>query len=440
MNQFQSFDEVLAAVRRRFWLILGLTLLGCLLSVQVALRQDPLYEATAVVQIEDARVPDPFAATTPAAPEPDAGRRVRLIEQRLMARDNLLGIMDAYALFPEEESVVERISALREAVTLEEIRGNAEPWQTGIAPSGLRISVRLDDAGKAAAVANELMTSVIEQARERSLTRAQATFDFFDAEVARVSEDIAAAEAAIAEFKRANADALPGGLAALRDQLNTYRQSALSLEQEIIALRNNSARIREGDLARQVALYEDQQALIRARIAAIEADLARAPDVERDLGALERDLTQLQERYAVITRRKADAEMGQILQDREQADRFEVLETALVPETSISRSKKKVALAGGVASVLLAVGVAFLAEVMNPAIRTAAQLERQLGITPVAAIPPVRSRRGNGRRKLIWLGGLAGLALLGWAAFRTFGGALLDAGIFDRLLPRRVES
>ncbi len=77
------------------------------------------------------------------------------------------------------------------------------------------------------------------------------------------------------------------------------------------------------------------------------------PEVEHQLSTLERELTRLRDQYSVITRRQTEAEMGQLLEDRQQSDRFERLETALVPEDPVSRSRKKIALMGAVASVLV---------------------------------------------------------------------------------------
>jgi hypothetical protein len=56
--------------------------------------------------------------------------------------------------------------------------------------------------------------------------------------------------------------------------------------------------------------------------------------------------------------------------------------------------------------------VAYLLEALNPAIRTAAQLERQLDIRPVVSIPVVRTRGDMFRRVLANLGG-GGATVLG---------------------------
>ena len=58
MNQFQSVDEVMAALRRRAYLIVPIFLLGCVLSMYFAANMIKMYEATAVVQIEEARIPE----------------------------------------------------------------------------------------------------------------------------------------------------------------------------------------------------------------------------------------------------------------------------------------------------------------------------------------------------------------------------------------------
>ncbi len=420
MNQFQSIGEVLAALRRRSLLMLAIILLGSVVSLYAALSQVKTYEATAVVTIEESQVPDTLVGTT--APSQDTARRVQLIEQRLMSRDNLVRIMQDHGLFLDDPdmSLNERVFHMRQAVRLDVIR-SAPVGYAAVqeAPSGLLITVTLGDPQKAADLANELMHSVIDQSRDRSVNRARDTLEFFESEEARVEAEIQAMEAQIAQFKQDNGDALPAGLGALRDQLTTLQDNALTLEREIVALEANSSRLRETVLARQLGLLHEQQTLVQGRIAAIHDTIQQAPEVERALSGLERDLTRLQEQYNVITRRKAEAEMGQMLEDRQQMARFEVLETALVPEVPASGSRKKLLAMGVVGSVLAAVAAALVAELMNPAIRSAAQMERVLGVQPVVAIPTIRAQRDGWMSRLV-------LAALGPA-------------MLGRLLPRAAR-
>jgi uncharacterized protein involved in exopolysaccharide biosynthesis len=378
------------------------------------LQQGKEYEAIALVQIEEALVPDQLAGAT--APQQESARRsVQLIEQRLMARDNLLRIMDEHGLFlgASSETANERIYRMRQSVFIEEIGTNPGSYAPGAnVPSGLMIRVRLDDPQKAADLANELMYSVIEQSRTRSQGRAQATFEFFVAEEARLGREIAGLDTAIADFKTQHADQLPEGVVQLRAQLVSLREAELSIDQQIVAMETSSERQRAEVKQRQIALLREQKSLIAARVVQIQDMITGSPEVERQLNGLERQLGQLQEQYTVITRRKAEAQLGQLLEDRQDSDRFEVLETALVPEFPISRSRKKLALLGAIVSGMAALCVGVLAEILNPAIRSAAQMERVLGVRPVVAIPPLQEPKPARGKRAAALGLAVGAAVL----------------------------
>src|SRR6056297_406271 len=300
MNQFQSFGAVIEALKRRVVLILAVTFAGTVLAVFYAMNQPQTFSATAVVQIEEAQVPDQLAGATVS--DSDAVRRVSLIKQRLMARDTLLRIMEEYDLFNADPSMTinQRIEEMREATRIDEIR---EPSQSfgGVptAPSGLRITVMLGDPDKVAQVANEMMGLVIEQARDRSASRARDTLDLFDTEETRVGAEIEALEARIAAFKRENAEQLPDGMADLRSQLADLRDAELDLDQQILTIETTSDRQREEVKERQIALLQEQKALIGERVTQIEQQIEGAPDVERALNGLEREMTRLREQYEI---------------------------------------------------------------------------------------------------------------------------------------------
>lgn len=442
MNQFQSVEEVLRALRRRAVLIFVVAFVGCVVSVFYALNLPKTYMATAVVQIQDAQVPDQLAGASAAA-STDTGRRVRLIEQRLMARDNLVQIMEKYDLFSADPSMTinQRVSSMRNAARIEEIRNPAQGYGASTTPpSGLMITVQLDDPDKAANVANELMSLVIEQSRDFSASRARDTLEFFATEEARVSDEIEVLAEQIAAFKRANAQQLPAGMGDLRTQMTSLRETELELDQQILTIETTSDRQREEVRDRQVALLQEQKALIAVRVTQIETLIEGAPEVERALNQLERQMTSLREQYEVITRRKAEAELGQMLEDRQATDRFEVLETALPPQYAVSGSRKKIAMVGGVASVLAGLGLAFMIELMNPVIRNPAQMARTLGVQPVVAIPMVVSRRDRRIGGLKILSKIAGFIALLAVGLRLIWERVPILGeLAERFLPRLMR-
>ncbi|SLN42778.1 Chain length determinant protein [Roseovarius gaetbuli] len=426
MGSIQSLPGLYRMLRRRLWLIAFVTLAGSVGAVFFALNQPRAYEATAVIQIETPQVGrDITGRVVPT----DAMQRLQLIEQRLMARDNLIKVIDKHALFADAPNMPlpQKIFNLRISTRIEQISVGLQGVAT--TPSGLSVTVRLGDAQKAADIANEFVDTVLTQNRERRLALVRETLGFYSAEEERVSAQIAAVEADIAEFKRANADALPENAGALRTQLNMLNETTLEIERQIIALQIDSSRQRQEVFARQVEQLTDQRNLVGARIARIEDAIAAAPRVERELGALLRSQTQLQEQLNTITRNRVEAEMSSVLENSQQQERFEILETAIPPAIPVSTSRKKLALMGGVASLLAGLGLAFLLEIMNPALRTAAQLEQELDITPVVTIPVVRLRHERRKQAAKAIGAFI-LALISLPFILRF--------IHERVIPLRI--
>ncbi|MEM9579117.1 MAG: chain-length determining protein [Pseudomonadota bacterium] len=411
MDQIRTIGEFVGVIRRRFLLMAFIVACGTFGAIYYALQQPSLYEAHAALQIESAAV----EATSPGTANlaNGASHRLTLIEQRLMARDSLVRVINKLELFSDVPLVPlnEKIDALRNSVKIMQIKDGAQAWQPNITPSGLLISVTFGDPEFAARIANEFLGSVLEENRKRRTERTEGALAFFNSEETRLGAEILKVEEQIAAFKRANADALPSGLAAQRDQLNTLRETELDLDREIISTASNSSRQRQSVVDQQVARLEEQRQLIRTRVNQLEAIIATSPQVELELNALNRKLKQFQDQYSVITTGRAEAEMGQLLADQDQTERFVVLETALVPEYPVSPSRKKIAIMGFMASGFLACLVALGLEMLNPAIRTSAQLERQLGLQPVVSIPYVTSTWEQRRRRLAFIGGFVAVIL-----------------------------
>jgi len=297
MTGFQSLGEVLAAFRRRFWLIVLITVAGCVASVWFALNRPHAYEATAAVQIRGPVVSETTGGGGASGPSYVA-RELQLIERRLMARDNMVQLVESHALFADQPDVgmLQRVGLMRDAIILREMDNGAPDWSPQAQePSGLIITVRLGDPEKAAAVANDLLGTVLAQSREGIEQRTQATLEFFLDEEARLGREIVAQEERIAAFKRANADALPEILPTLRGQLSGLREAELELERQMIALQTNGTRQRREVLDRQMNRLGEQRNLVVQRIADLEQALSESPQVERELSALEREMTQLQE-------------------------------------------------------------------------------------------------------------------------------------------------
>ncbi|MDQ2089348.1 GumC family protein [Marimonas arenosa] len=427
MGQIQSLGDFLNMMRRRIVLISAVVLLGTVASVWWVLSHPKIYEATAVAQIENpavrnARSTDPVTATS------SSEHRLRLFEQQLMARDNLIAMVDRYDLFGNTDlSMALKVARLRESIRIAQINDPNAAFGAPRVPTGMTINVTDANPEVAAALANDFLDQLVRLNRQRISAAAQLNLDFFEAEAARVEAEMSVLETQIAAFKEDNAPYLPAGVTAQRDELGTLKSTLLDLEQRLIELDASRTRQRAEVIERQSTLLRQQQALIEQRIAEIEANIASAPEVERQFGILTRSLEQLRDEYSVITRRATEAEMGQSLTNQEQFERIEVLETALVPENPVSGSRKKKAAVGAAVSLLLGVGLAFLLEIMNPVIRTPAQLERELGVKAVIAIPKLTTEQGKRHKRLFWVTLLAvtvALILSAWSVVKEMIGTV----------------
>jgi len=398
----------LPRILQRQWRVVALILLvGLPLALSYALSQPRIYEATAVIQIEAAQVVERLtnqSGGTTGTINPDS--ELDLIEQQLMSRDNVVTVLDQFDLWADDHSMTERVALLRQAVSIVKLIDPEQAWRPEVHPSGLVITVRLDDPQVAADVANVFLERVLAEAVERTSGRTARTLEFLVSEETRLGIEIDALEFEYSQFQQENAGSLPAAIATQRTQLASLVESRIAIEQQIIELENASGRLLAEAQERQSELLSQRLILVLAGIDELESAIAAAPEVQRQINAFERDIRQLQGELEVITTSRAEAAMNQLLDSRNQAERFEVLETAIVPEFAVSASRRKIALAGGVLVALLALGTALAIEILDGRLRSPAQLQRELGVTPVIAIPNLRSRRQVQRGRLMWISGI----------------------------------
>ncbi|MEM6933023.1 MAG: hypothetical protein AAF526_05475, partial [Pseudomonadota bacterium] len=151
----------------------------------------------------------------------------------------------------------------------------------------------------------------------------------------------------------------------------------------------------------QITLLRDQKDGLQKRTVQLKSSIQQTPNVEMTLGAYYREREDLQTQLANVVKKRAEAQTGEKLELNQQAERFEVIENALVPDNPISPNRKKIVAFGSAASLGLAAAIAFLIELLNPAIRTAHQLERKLDLRPVVTIPYIQTRSERRRKRAL---------------------------------------
>ena len=393
MKQFEILSGAFGAFRNRLVLLMAMFIIGVIVTIVYTLQQAQTYRAEAVIQIESPQVSDGGLGGGLGT---SAAHRLQLIEQRLMARDNLAEMIERHGLFTADPtmSISTKVDVLRQAITIFQIQGEEAVGFGAVAvPAGLRIAVQLQEAEKAAELANDLVETVITQNENRRSSEARDTLSFFATEEERILGKIDELETALARYKQDNSDLLPTAVSGLSGQEASFRAAILDIDQEILGLKSDQSRQREEFVQRQVAILEEQKMLLSERLAGVTAKLQRAPDVERELAQLNRELALYQGQYNIVTQNRAEAELSLTLENRQQAERFEILEHAITPDYPISTSRRLIFLVGAAISFFGAAAVIYIYENVNSIVRNAAQMKEELDLVPVVSIPPIPSQR-----------------------------------------------
>jgi polysaccharide chain length determinant protein (PEP-CTERM system associated) len=180
--------------------------------------------------------------------------------------------------------------------------------------------------------------------------------------------------------------------------------------QEMTATEAEEGKTREEQLLDQV---DQNIAIIDAKLAAIDSEVA---DLERDQRQLERSIVEtpstemalhgltrnyqnMQAQYQNARSNLASAATGEQLELKQQAERFEIIEQAGVPDTPDKPNRLLImamGLGGGLGAGL---GMVVLLEFLNRTIRRPSEIANALDIQPLAVIPYVYTVNEQSNRR-----------------------------------------
>ncbi|QDI74943.1 MULTISPECIES: DUF874 domain-containing protein [Leisingera] len=402
MGPIYSLGDFLDMVRRRLFTIVCVFILGCLGSLWFAASQQHQYETAEVLQVTQPQIAGELAKSTV---EGSSARRIQLIEQRLMARGAVLEVIEKFGLYADMEALtqLQKVALLRDSVRITGVAAAREGFADDGTISVLTITARMPTAEQAQQVASEFGRRTIELSVATRIDQARETLSFFAGKEAALADQVAALEDEIAAYRNENDVTLPGTIEFRRAEIAALNEGLLEIARERIEIRRAAdqalaterpatARRMQEEAEQKLATLDAQEQLLTRRRAGLEASLQTTPEVERRLGAYDRRLEQLQAELAQMTARRNEAEVGFRLETGRQAERLTVIEPAPLPDYPVTGARKTKALMGAAASLLAAFLAAFLQELRQPVLRTAAQMERETGLVPVVSIPVMNTR------------------------------------------------
>ena len=148
---------------------------------------------------------------------------------------------------------------------------------------------------------------------------------------------------------------------------------------------------REGAVAQRAALQIKREDL-KSRIADFETRLDQTPAVERDYAAMVRELDNSEIKYRDVRQKQMDARVSQNLEDEQKGERFTLIEPPVTPEQRDSPSLALIFVLGGILAIAAGVATMSVLESTDTSIRSRRDLERLLGVAPLAIVPWIETQ------------------------------------------------
>lgn len=208
--------------------------------------------------------------------------------------------------------------------------------------------------------------------------------------------------------------ALVGELAALRERYTGDHPDVLAAERQLSSLREAIAASRSQDgstsgratprnpayvqLRAQLNSVRSERAAIEQQYAKLLDDrlrlqetLSRAPSVENEYMRLERELANAIADRDVLADKEATAQLSSALEAEAIGERLVLAEPASTPLSPVSPNKKLILALGLVLAAGSSSAAVALAELLDRSVRSASDLARLLGDTPLVSIPSILS-------------------------------------------------
>jgi polysaccharide biosynthesis transport protein len=258
----------LALLIRRLPLILIIVALGCAVGLTLAFTLPTVYRAEARLLFESPQIPDELAASTVRS---TADENLMTIQQRLLTRANLLELSQRFGLHPDPDEMTEE-------KIVEDMRMRVGIYMPPMVQSTGVVSVSFGapTPQESADVTNALVEQILAQNVELRTAASGNTLEFFQQEVQRISEEMAAQNAKILEFEEANRDSLPESLTYRRSRQAALQERLLLVDRELASLRDRRQRLTE--------LY-DRTGRLAASLGDVSPEQAELEELRQELAS-----------------------------------------------------------------------------------------------------------------------------------------------------------
>ena len=381
----RSLSHYLGVLRRRFLYLTIPFVLIVFVGSFIVMIQRPIYSAEGKLLVESQEIPTELVRPTVTTA---ATERIQVIQQRITARDNLLAIINKFALFPSQRkwmSGTQLLDLMKERMQIKLVDLNLPVRQSNLTIA-FTVGFEYEEPELAMKVANEFVTSILnEDARNRN-NRAVETTKFLARESTRLETELGAIEAQVAELKRRP-----------RDLIGSFAGPGSPPDPNLMQLAALKA-----DLVQKSSLYSKthpELKVLKQKIAALEEAIAQTPEAPKPLSAnqasqgegglepLLRQQLNVEKALEEATRKLAAARMGESLERDQQSERLQVIEQPTIPQKPVKPNRSKLFAMVFALAAMSAGGALITAEKFDRSIRSKRELFGVIDSHLIVAIP-----------------------------------------------------
>jgi polysaccharide chain length determinant protein (PEP-CTERM system associated) len=259
------------------------------------------------------------------------------------------------------------------------------------------------------------------QADNEAFTGAQERRLQLDRDLARAREDAVTVTSMSGEKSSASPEAAltlrQTELAELQAQYSERHPDVVRLKAEIAALKALIKHPKNGEegmspleteLRRETDAMDIQERRLQTEIPNLKKEIgdyqkriAETPTHEQQFANLTRDYNVLDADYHRLLDKKLEAQISQNLEQREEGERFQVLDPANLPRDPEAPDRKAITMLGAVLSIFLAGALPFALFFTDTSFKDPDELRREFDVSVGATIPEMEEIEGTGPRRRV---------------------------------------
>ena len=229
---------------------------------------------------------------------------------------------------------------------------------------------------------------------KQQLESLQASYTDRHPDVIRLKNKIADLEAKLAsgEYKMASPEIF---------KLSPRREDVAAARfYEDIMQKQNQQMVRHAELKVKIKNLQLEIGEINVQIDEYQRRVENTPALEQELQSLNREYQNIKTSHNYLLSRKLEANISVNMEKKQKGEQFEILDRAFEPRTPISPNLIIIFLLTVFLGVHLGGGLVFLKDFFDTSLKSSEDIERDLGISVLATIPIIRSKKDFMKRKL----------------------------------------